>query len=220
MGQILETISRLNNSLPKNVSFVAISKTKAENAIMEAYNAGVRMFGENKVQELGLKYENLPKDIQWHFIGHLQTNKVKYIASYISLIHSVDSLKLLVAIDKEAKKCGRVIDCLLQFHVAQEETKWGLTLQEAIQIVESDEYKKMNNVRIVGVMGMASFTNDENQIRAEFAEIKQNFDLLKIKYFQFAEFKHISMGMSHDYEIAVEQGSTLLRIGTTIFGNR
>lgn len=218
---ISENINSINKSLPASVKLVAVSKTKPNEAILDAYNAGVRIFGENKVQELTTKYETLPNDIEWHFIGHLQTNKVKYIAPFVKLIHAVDSLKLLKTIDKEAAKNERIINCLLQFHIAKEETKYGLSEDEANAILDSDEYKKMQNIRICGVMGMATFTENTEQIRNEFQLLKNIFSKLKDRYFADNEyFKEVSMGMSDDYLIAVEQGSTMVRIGSTIFGHR
>ena len=188
---------------------------------MEAYNAGQRLFGENKAQELAAKYEALPKDIEWHFIGHLQTNKVKYIAPFVKLIHGVDSLKILKTINKEAKKRYRVIDCLLQFHIAKETTKFGLHEEEAEALLNDEEYKALENIRIAGVMGMATYTDDKDQIRGEFRSLRNIFGRLQEKYFAGSDsFKEISMGMSGDYMIAVEEGSTLVRIGSLIFGPR
>lgn len=218
---IAENIDRIKANLPLNVSLVAVSKTKPAELLMEAYNHGQRAFGENKVQELAWKYEDLPKDIEWHYIGHLQTNKVKYIASFVHLIHGVDSFKLLKTIDSEAKKVGRTISCLLQFHIAEEETKFGLSMQEAEEILSSDEYKLLENVQVSGVMGMATYTDDENQVRKEFACLKTYFEKLKSNHFSDNElFKTISMGMSGDYLTAIEEGSTMVRIGSTIFGER
>lgn len=218
---IAENIKRITSELGENTRLVAVSKTKPDEDIMEAYNAGQRLFGENKVQELTGKYERLPKDIEWHFIGHLQSNKVKYIAPFISLIHGVDSMKLLKTINKEAKKKGRVIDCLLQFHIATETTKFGLNREEAVAILEDEQYSSFVNIRIAGVMGMATYTDDTEQIRSEFRSLKHIFDDLKSRYFSDKEyFKEISMGMSGDYKIAVEEGSTLVRIGSSIFGAR
>ncbi len=209
------------NTIPDSVSLVAVSKTKPIDSILEVYNQGQRIFGENKVQEMTSKYEVLPKDIKWHLIGHLQTNKVKYIAPFVSLIHSVDSLKLLKEINKEAKKNNRIIDCLLQFHIAQEETKFGLNIDEAKDILESNEFIEMENVSIVGVMGMASFSDNIEQVRDEFRILENSFQILKSHYFKFNDnFKEISMGMSGDYLIAIEEGSTLVRVGSLIFGNR
>ena len=204
-----------------NVKLIAVSKTKPVEEVMEAYEAGQRVFGENQVQELVAKYEALPKDIEWHLIGHLQTNKVKYIAPFISLIHSVDSIKLLAEIDKQAKKNNRIIDCLLQIYIADEETKFGLGFDEAIELLRSEEFSTLKNVRIVGVMGIATNTDNQKQIKEEFYELKTFFDGLKQSYFRKEDsFKEISMGMSSDYKVAIEQGSTMIRVGSTIFGNR
>ncbi len=206
---------------PTQTRLVAVSKTKPEAEILELYNKGQRIFGENRVQELVAKQEVLPKDIEWHFIGHLQTNKVKYIAPFVACIHSVDSLKLLKEINKQAKKHDRPVDCLLQFHIAEEDTKFGLNLEEAEEILQSPEFQKLKNVRITGVMGMATFTEDEVQVRREFKTLKKIFDTLKSKYFpEAAHFTEVSMGMSGDYAIAVEEGSTMVRIGTLLFGER
>jgi pyridoxal phosphate enzyme (YggS family) len=218
---IAENIDLVIAHLPHHVQLVAVSKTKPANLLLEAYNHGQRAFGENKVQELVWKFEELPKDIEWHFIGHMQTNKVKYIAPFVHLIHGVDSFKLLKAIDTEARKAGRIIPCLLQFHIAEEETKFGLSLDEATDMLNSEEFKLLEHVKISGVMGMATYTDDENQIRKEFACLKSYFDRLKSDYFSTKpEFKEISMGMSGDYLIAIEEGSTMVRIGSTIFGER
>jgi PLP dependent protein len=218
---IAERLLELRTSLPANVQLVAVSKTKPVSAIKEAYTAGQRAFGENKVQEMAEKYEQLPKDIQWHLIGHLQTNKVKYIAPFVHLIHAVDSLKLLQEIDKQAKKYNRVIPCLLQFHIADEETKFGLDFNEAEELLQSREFIEMQNVQIVGLMGMATFTDNEEQIRDEFRNLNNYFQIIKSHYFKFnPDFKQLSMGMSGDYTIAVEEGSTMVRIGSTLFGSR
>ena len=216
---IKENLEQVKNELPETVKLVAVSKTKPVEIIQEAYDAGQRVFGENKAQEMGMKYEQLPKDIEWHFIGHMQTNKVKYIAPFVSLIHSVDSQKILKEINKQAAKNNRIIDCLLQFHIAEEATKFGLNLEEAELLAQTkNDY---NNIRLVGVMGMSTFTDNTNQIRREFKQLHQYFTLLKEKFFPADEtFKEISMGMSGDYPIAVEEGSTLVRIGTKIFGKR
>jgi pyridoxal phosphate enzyme (YggS family) len=204
-----------------DTKLIAVSKTKPEAAILEMYKQGQRIFGENRVQELVTKYENLPKDIQWHAIGHLQTNKVKQIAPFISLIHSIDSLRLLVEVDKEARKHDRVVDVLLQFHIADEETKYGFELSEVSELLTTDIYLGMENINIVGVMGMATFTEDEEQIRSEFAYLKDIFDTLQTRFFsEKPDFKEISMGMSGDYRIAVEEGSTMVRIGSLLFGAR
>ncbi|MFY9150883.1 MAG: YggS family pyridoxal phosphate-dependent enzyme [Prolixibacteraceae bacterium] len=218
---VAENIEKIKKSLPDQVQLVAVSKTKPAELILEAYQVGQRAFGENKVQELCRKYEELHKNIEWHYIGHLQTNKVKYIAPFVHLIHGVDSFKLLKTIDSEAKKANRTIPCLLQFHIAEEETKFGFSLEEVENILNSEEFKLLKNVQVSGVMGMATYTDDETQIRKEFALLKSCFDKLKSDYFaETPEFKEISMGMSGDYQIAVEQGSTMVRIGSTIFGER
>ena len=211
----------LKNLAPTSTTLVAVSKTKPAEAILELYNQGQRIFGENKVQELTWKHEALPKDIVWHAIGHLQTNKVKYIAPFVSMIHSVESLKLLREIEKQARKNSRVIDILLQFHIAEEDTKFGLDLSEAREIINSDFYKNAENIKVVGVMGMATFTNDKNQVRNEFRTLKNIFDDLKKEFFESDDsFKEISMGMSGDYELAVEEGSTMVRVGSLLFGAR
>ena len=221
MSSVTDNLKHIAGELPSGVTLIAVSKTKPVEMIEEAYAAGQRVFGENKVQEMVDKYEQLPKDINWHMIGHLQTNKVKYIAPFVALIHGVESLKLLETINKEANKVGRVIPCLLQFHIAQEETKFGLTLEEAREILESEAYRGMQNVRIAGVMGMATNTDNEEQIRAEFRHLKEIFDTLKREYFPGnADFKELSMGMSGDYPIAVQEGSTMVRVGIAIFGAR
>jgi len=207
--------------LPKGVKLVAVSKTKPEELIMEAYNIGHKVFGENKIQDLVRKYENMPKDIEWHFIGHLQTNKIKYIAPFVSLIHAVDSFKLLKAINKEAKKVNRKINCLFQMHIAQEDTKFGLNKTELFEILDSKEYTELQNINICGLMGMATYTDDKEQIANEFRFLSDLKKELKDKYFSDnPDFKELSMGMSGDYKIAIEQGSTMVRIGSDIFGAR
>lgn len=209
------------NDLPEDVTLVAVSKTKPAEDIQKMYSYGQRHFGENKVQELVDKQDTLPKDIKWHFIGHLQTNKVKYLAPFVSLIHAVDSLKLLKEINKEAKKNDRIIECLLQFHIAQEDSKFGLNFDEAQEILDSKTFVEMQNVSIVGVMGMASFSDDSNLVRSEFQTLEGYFQILKSHYFKFNDnFKEISMGMSGDYGIAIEEGSTMIRIGSKLFGAR
>lgn len=214
-------LERIKSELPGGVKLVAVSKTKPNEALMESYEAGQRVFGENKVQELVGKYEALPKDIEWHMIGHLQRNKVKHIAPFVYMIHGVDSFRLLKAIDKEGAKQGRVINCLLQFHIAEEETKFGLDRAEAKEMLESAEYKEMANVNIVGVMGMATFTDDEQVVRKEFSNLKAIFDELKQGFFNTKDdFTEISMGMSGDYLLAIEEGSTMVRVGSSIFGER
>jgi len=200
---------------------VAVSKTQPTEAILNLYDQGQRIFGENKVQELVSKHEALPKDIEWHLIGHLQSNKVKYMASFVTMIHSVDSLKLLEEINRQAERNNRVINCLLQFKINDEETKFGLDQKEAFALLESASYPTLQNIRLCGVMGMASFVEDEAQIRQEFKALHQIFDALKARYFPNDDnFKEISMGMSDDYPIAVAEGSTLVRIGTLLFGAR
>lgn len=218
---IAERLLELRTEIPADVQLIAVSKTKPASAVLEAYQAGQRAFGENKVQEMVDKYDQLPKDIQWHLIGHLQTNKVKYIAPFVHLVHAVDSLKLLQEIDKQAKKHDRVIPCLLQFHIANEETKFGLDFSEAEELLQSREFVELQNVQIAGLMGMATFTDDEEQIRDEFRNLNNFFQVIKSHYFKFnPEFKHLSMGMSGDYRIAIEEGSTMVRIGSTLFGSR
>ena len=218
---IKENLAIIQDTIPSDVTLVAVSKTKPVSDLQEVYDAGQRVFGENKVQEMTEKYEVLPKDIQWHLIGHLQTNKVKYIAPFVSLIHSVDSMKLLNEINKEAKKNNRVIDCLLQFHIAQEETKFGLSIEEAKELLESKEFVEMQNVSIVGIMGMASFTENIETVRHEFRVLESYFQILKSHFFKFNHhFKEISMGMSGDYLLAIEEGSTMVRVGSSIFGTR
>ena len=218
---ISENISWIKRNIPEGVRLVAVSKTKPNELILDAYRVGHKIFGENKVQELVLKYEQLPKDIEWHFIGHLQSNKVKYIAPFVSLIHGVDSLKLLKIIDSEALKNNREIKCLLQFNIAEEESKFGLTLEEAKEMLDSKDFKNCKNVIIAGVMGMATFTENTNQVRNEFVMLRTIFNTLKNEYFSGnIAFREISMGMSDDYEIAVEEGSTIIRVGSKIFGTR
>lgn len=211
----------LDEIKPYHARLVAVSKTKPVEDIMQLYNAGQRIFGENKVQELAAKYEQLPKDIEWHLIGHLQTNKVKYIAPFVSLIQSVDSLKLLQEIDKQAAKNNRVINCLLQVYIASEETKFGLDEQELNQLITSNGFTALKNIRICGLMGMATNTDNEVQIEHEFASLKAMFAKLKNTHFNNADwFTEISMGMSSDYNLALKQGATLIRVGSILFGSR
>jgi len=218
---VVSSLQLIKTSIPKNVMPVAISKTHPVDIIMEAYNAGQRVFGENKVQEMVSKFEVMPKDIEWHLVGHLQTNKVKYVAPFVRLIHSVDSLKLLSVINKEAEKKSRVIDCLLQIYIATEETKFGLSSDELEEILESTEYNEMQNIRVVGLMGMASFSENVDLVRSEFKNLNKIFSSIKEKYFiNKPWFKELSMGMSSDYQIAIEEGSTMVRIGSNIFGSR
>jgi len=215
------TYQEIKRHIPKDVCLVAVSKTKSKEEILVVYNEGQRHFGENKVQELVEKFETLPKDISWHQIGHLQTNKVKYIAPFVSLIHAVDSLKLLKEINKQGAKFERVIPCLLQFHIALEESKFGMTFEEVKELLESKTFIEMANVSIVGIMGMASNTEDENQIREEFQDLEGFFNVIKSHFFKYnSDFKEISMGMSGDYKIAIEEGSSMIRVGSAIFGSR
>ncbi|WP_121809645.1 YggS family pyridoxal phosphate-dependent enzyme [Mucilaginibacter kameinonensis] len=203
------------------VILLAVSKTKPVTDIQEAYDAGQRLFGENLVQEMVEKHDQLPKDIEWHLIGHLQTNKVKYIAPFVSMIQSVDSLKLLQEINKHAEKAGRVIDCLLQIYIADEETKYGLGFDEAIELLRSEEFTTLKNIRIRGLMGIATNTDNEKQIKEEYYELNTFFEGIKVSYFRKEEsFDILSMGMSSDYKLAIEQGSNMVRLGSTIFGGR
>lgn len=213
---LVENLESIRKSIPEHVTLVAVSKTQPISAIQTLYDAGQRIFGENKVQEMVEKYEHLPKDIQWHMIGHLQKNKVKYMASFVHLIHSVDSFDLLKEINKQAAKHDRVIDCLLQIHIAQEETKFGMNEQEAESLLEV--YKsEFPNVKVVGLMGMATFTEDESQVRKEFNFLKSIFVKLKSTY---SDLEVLSMGMSGDFQMAIEEGSTMVRVGSSIFGER
>lgn len=216
-----KNISEIKNSLPAGTKLVAVSKTKSTEVIMEAYKAGHKIFGENKVQELVQKYEELPKDIEWHFIGHLQTNKVKYIVPFIALIHGIDSFKILKAVNKEAKKYNRIVPCLLQFHIAEEDSKFGFTEEEASEMLKSDSFASFQNISVAGVMGMATFTDNITQIQNEFHHLRRIFEKLKEEFFfNKPEFKEISMGMSDDYPLAVKEGSTIVRVGSKIFGTR
>ena len=208
-------------TLPPHVRLVAVSKFHPNEALQEAYDAGQRIFGESKVQEMTQKYESLPKDIEWHFIGHLQTNKIKYMASYVAMIHGVDSFKLLIEINKQAAKVGRIIPCLLQIHIAQEETKFGFSFEECKEMLMAGEWKSLKNISLCGIMGMATYTEDEEEIRKEFQSLRNFFQEIKQGFFsEDSAFKEISMGMSDDYPVAIEYGSTLIRIGSRIFGNR
>lgn len=219
---IADNISAIKKEIgDTGVKLIAVSKTKPLESITEAYNAGQRIFGENMVQELVEKHEKLPKDIEWHLIGHLQTNKVKYIAPFISLIHSVDSMKLLMEINKQALKNNRIIDCLLQLEIADEDTKYGMDLAEAVELLRSEEFKQLKNIRICGVMGIATLTDNPRMTKEEFYELSTFFKGLKDTFFRKdPAFTEISMGMSGDYKLAIEQGSTMIRLGSTIFGNR
>ncbi|WP_395054499.1 YggS family pyridoxal phosphate-dependent enzyme [Flavobacterium sp.] len=231
---ITQNLSQIKSQIPSNVTLVAVSKTKPVSDLMEAYNAGQRIFGENKIQEMTDKWQEMPKDIQWHMIGHVQTNKVKFMAEYVSLIHGVDSLKLLEEINKQAKKYNRIIDCLVQIHIAEEETKFGLDEKELNEILKqhfdcAQCDSQLNNIKIVGLMGMATFTNNQNQIKKEFKYLKSIFDKLKniglksnaieLKT-ENCQLNTLSMGMSGDYKLAIECGSTMVRIGSSIFGGR
>ncbi|MBR0073424.1 MAG: YggS family pyridoxal phosphate-dependent enzyme [Bacteroidales bacterium] len=218
---IAENLEKIRQTVPNGVTLVAVSKTKPVEDLQADYDAGQRVFGENHALEMRDKHEALPKDIQWHFIGHLQTNKIKYIIPFVSLIHSVDSPKLLHEINKEAAKKGRRVDCLLQFHIATEETKFGLDYDEATAMLRSDDYMAMENINIVGVMGMATNTDNTSLVRSEFRNLKGIFEKLKAEFFaDKQDFAQISMGMSGDYPIAIEEGSTLVRVGSAIFGAR
>jgi len=214
---VKDNLTNIKSELPEGVTLVAVSKTKPNKDIMEAYEAGQRVFGENKVQEMVQKWEDLPKDIEWHMIGHVQRNKVKYMAEFVSLIHGVDSPRLLKEIDKQAKKHDRVIPCLLQIHIAEEDTKFGLDKAELHELIDSEEFKALEHIKIVGLMGMATFTDDMNQVRREFAQLKSMYDDLKTK---LTDINILSMGMSGDYTVAIEEGSTMVRIGSSIFGAR
>lgn len=214
---IKENLKSIQKTIPENVTLIAVSKTKPNSDILEAYEAGQRDFGENKVQDMVEKHEALPKDIRWHMIGHLQRNKVKYMASFVHLIHGVDSLKTLQEINKQAEKHNRIIQCLLQAKIAEEDSKFGLSFTEIESILTSDELFDFKHISIVGLMGMATFTEDEAQIKREFNSLKNAFQKLKEKY---SNLKMLSMGMSGDYKIAIEEGSTMIRIGSSIFGSR
>jgi len=213
---ISENIKRVKDSLPDGVSLVAVTKTKSEDEILQAYDTGHRMFGENKIQEMVAKWEQMPKDIEWHMIGHVQRNKVKYMAAFVSLIHAVDNLKLLNEINKQAAKHNRVIDCLLQIKIAEEESKFGMSEEDAKALLTSEELKTLDHIRILGLMGMATFTDDKKQLSAEFGKLRTFFNAIKDTY----KLKHLSMGMSADYPVALEYGSTMVRVGSAIFGER
>lgn len=217
---IKENLLAIKNSLPEPVTLVAVSKTKPVSDLMEAYEAGQRIFGENKIQEMTDKWEQLPKDIQWHMIGHVQSNKVKYMASYVTLVHGVDSLKLLQEINKQAKKHDRVIDCLLQIYIAEEESKFGLDANELNELLQSETFKELQHIRVIGLMGMATFTDSEAQIKKEFQNLKAIFDSTKRITAANFDLSVLSMGMSGDYKIAIACGSTMVRIGSSIFGTR
>ena len=222
MKTITENIRKIKNELPKHVTLVAVSKTKPIEDIIEAYESGQRIFGENKVQEMVEKQEALPKDIQWHMIGHLQRNKVKYMASFVDLIHGVDSFKLLQEIDKQGKRNNRIISCLLQIFIAEEDTKFGLNQEELKEMLSDEAFQALNNIKIVGLMGMATFTEDTNKIKREFTFLKDIYEQTREKYVNLEQLnlQTLSMGMSNDYPIAIECGSTMVRIGSHIFGRR
>jgi len=218
---VIKSLRLLKSTIPDDVKLVAVSKTKPIEDIKKLYSDGCKIFGENKVQELVTKYELLPKDIEWHMIGHMQRNKVKYIAPFVSLIHSVDSLRLLEEINKRAKNNERIIDCLFECHIAKEDSKFGLKKNELFELLENEEFKAMENVRITGLMGMATFTDSNVQIASEFKYLKSIFDIAKAKYFADKDyFKELSMGMSNDYKLAIEEGATIVRVGSLIFGKR
>jgi pyridoxal phosphate enzyme (YggS family) len=214
---IAKNLLHIKNSLPEHVTLVAVSKTKPNAAILDAYNSGQRVFGENKIQEMAAKHEELPKDIEWHMIGHLQSNKVKYMAHFVDLIHGVDSFKTLKEINKQAKKNDRVIKCLLQARIAKEETKFGLSFTDIEQIITSEELSELKNITIVGLMGMATFTENQEQLKEEFSSLKGFFDTLKANE---TSLQTLSMGMSGDYQLAIKNGSTMVRVGSAIFGAR
>ena len=218
---IANNLKQIQAELPANVRLAAVSKFHPAEAIQEAYQAGQRIFGESKAQELAAKHEALPKDIEWHFIGHLQTNKVKYIAPYVTLIHSIDSFHLLCEVDRQAAKVNRIIDCLLQLHIAQEESKFGFSFAECRELLAEGQWKRLDHIRICGLMGMATNTDDMNQVGNEFSSLANFFHELKETWFTSSPyFKELSMGMSHDYHEAIEAGSTLIRVGSLIFGER
>ncbi len=220
MSSIQENLKHIKSTLPEHVTLVAVSKTKPIPDLMEAYHTGQRIFGENKIQEMADKYEAMPKDIEWHMIGHVQKNKVKYMAPFVSLIHGVDNIKLLKEINKQALKHDRIIDCLLQIKIASEDSKFGMTPDDANALLQSETVSELKNIRITGLMGMATFTEDTNQIKKEFNVLKHTFGTLKtLEIFNFKP-KIISMGMSGDYKIAIDCGSTMVRVGSSIFGNR
>ena len=214
---IAENLKSILNDLPESVTLVAVSKTKPISDLQEAYDEGQRIFGENRVQEMTEKWKKMPKDIEWHMIGHLQRNKVKYMAEYVSLVHGVDSPRLLKEINKQAEKSERTISCLLQVHIAEEDSKFGFDEQELLELVENEEFKQYKNVKIKGLMGMATFTDNKDQVRREFKGLKSLYSKLKSSY---PHFSILSMGMSGDYQIAIEEGSTMVRIGSSIFGSR
>ena len=217
---ISTNLNNIKSQLPEHVTLVAVSKTKPVSDLMEAYTAGQRIFGENKIQEMVEKYELMPKDIEWHMIGHVQRNKVKYMASFVALIHGVDNFKLLKEINKQALKHNRVINCLLQIKIASEDSKFGMTAQNAKKILNSEEFTELKNIKVIGLMGMATFTDNENQLKKEFNLLTQIFNSLKGISTENCELETISMGMSGDYKLAIDSGSTMIRVGSSIFGVR
>lgn len=217
---IANNLDTIKQTLPEHVTLVAVSKTKPVNDIMEAYTAGQRIFGENKIQEMAVKHESMPKDIKWHMIGHVQRNKVKYMAHFVHLIHAVDNLKLLQEINKQAKKHNRTIHCLLQIKIASEDSKFGMSPQDASLLLESKAFSEYNNILIVGLMGMATFTENTNQIQQEFQTLKTTFNDLKQLKTTNCQLQTLSMGMSGDYKLAIASGSTMIRVGSSIFGQR
>jgi len=217
---ITANLTSIKSQLPEEVTLVAVSKTKPISDLMEAYNAGQLIFGENKIQEMVEKHEQMPKDIKWHMIGHVQRNKVKYMASFVSLIHGVDNFKLLKEINKQALKHNRAINCLLQIKIASEDSKFGMSRQEAQSILNSNEFSELNNIKVTGLMGMATFTDDESQLKREFNKLTKTFNSLKEIKTSNCDIKTISMGMSGDYKLAIDCGSTMIRVGSSIFGAR
>lgn len=217
---IQTNLQHIKSTLPENVTLVAVSKTKPVSDLMQAYEAGQRIFGENKIQEMVEKWEQMPKDIQWHMIGHVQTNKVKFMAPFVNLIHGVDSLKLLQEINKQAQKNNRIIDCLLQIHIADEETKFGFDEEELEILLNSTEFQEMKNIRILGLMGMATFTDNQEKIKQEFTHLKSIFDSIQMQKVSTLNLSTLSMGMSDDYKLAIECGSNMIRVGSSIFGGR
>lgn len=217
---IKQNLNNIKSQLPEHVTLVAVSKTKPVSDLMQAYEVGQRIFGENKIQEMANKWETMPKDIQWHMIGHVQRNKVKYMADFVDLIHGVDSLKLLKEINKEAIKHNRVINCLLQIKIAKEDSKFGLSAEEAKTVISSDEFSELKNIKVIGLMGMATFTDNMQQVENEFKFLKYTFDDLKLKRLDNFNLETLSIGMSGDYPLAIDCGSTMVRIGSSIFGSR
>lgn len=217
---ISQNLKKIQSELPEHVTLVAVSKTKPISDIMQAYEVGQRIFGENKIQDMVEKHEHMPKDIQWHMIGHVQRNKVKYMAPFVSLIHGVENFKVLKEIDKQAAKHNRIIDCLLQIKIASEDSKFGMMPREAMEIIGSEEFSELKNILITGVMGMATFTDDQNQIKTEFSLLKSTYEQLKHNQTGNCQMQTISMGMSGDYKLAIDSGSTMIRVGSRIFGTR